>query len=633
MSDRDKNKLLVRNLGRDAPPGIANLEVIREITSEEAENLKQAKRLILQFVNNWWWNQIVTQVNEIGEALDAARNSAQLSSNTINTSDTDRVDRAFTQFTQTVLRACTEAVQETESISSESQARETAAVLAKITTPGSPCGVVIAAAKAEIRPMAQLVNTVENQKVRLIATLSTDLTQALRVNEPINLEQLVVACANALELLCAHVLLAAKKALFAAIADYLKLQAECVFGEAVLAPHNFGETFENQGRLDLEKPPSAEIQALVNAIIKAEQIVRNYASRNRQASGGGASKPTSTAGEEGPSNTFDTGHINDSPETDAPKTSERGAHSEKQTEEAAPREGASKFQPVELYGLLEEAGKLPVDLEKRWSDLFNDESDGVNRTLLQRWSSLNSAMLASIDQRTTQASSQGYSTSINPSFPLDAASALTFINGEPDGQLKLDQLGSAELYAFREFTYSFSGLQKPSNVSITFPAGLQESWWDSGAFARLRSLSETVMEVHSELRTQISMSSSQPTPWQIYASKAHKAISWGLVDAALLYICRAIREIRAMIDDQPDNQIVALIRTQFAQVNELASSTIDIESRWSRGEYGIPCAAWPLIYFWRDWLLGLFAATGAQAREAFRMSSDNLQGPDKPEEM
>lgn len=150
-----------------------------------------------------------------------------------------------------------------------------------------------------------------------------------------------------------------------------------------------------------------------------------------------------------------------------------------------PPPGAREDQVLDLRALAAHASELTDELEHVWSDALEPEAlAAAQEELNARFASL----LYSLQRRVAAADRALRSAGIDPqipAFPLppEDLARLTFT---PDEERRWRQLQIAEVESLMALLAAVEAMRTPSAHRVTLATGATESWWEAGAFALVR---------------------------------------------------------------------------------------------------------------------------------------------------
>lgn len=216
-------------------------------------------------------------------------------------------------------------------------------------------------------------------------------------------------------------------------------------------------------------------------------------------------------------------------------------------------EGASMASTVDLLATVEHASRLTVAAERAWSAALDPAAvDEANRELLDdQWSNVMAVVRRQAELSSRALEAAGLDATVDQ-FPPDVPQLLT-LDLDPDPERRRRQLQLAQFYALDQLLAALQGLRHPSRAALDPRTGqLTQTWWDSGAFALVRTRAQHLVRVtlallnaeHAAIATAAGEAATapeqvphpaQPPPWWAHLHLSAEALGRGDIEATLLH--------------------------------------------------------------------------------------------------
>jgi hypothetical protein len=216
-------------------------------------------------------------------------------------------------------------------------------------------------------------------------------------------------------------------------------------------------------------------------------------------------------------------------------------------------EGASMASTVDLLATVEHASRLTVAAERAWSAALDPAAvDEANRELLDdQWSNVMAVVRRQAELSSRALEAAGLDATVDQ-FPPDLSQLLALAL-DPDPERRRRQLQLAQFYALDQLLAALQGLRHPSRAALDPRTGqLTQTWWDSGAFALVRTRAQHLVRVtlallnaeHAAIATAGGEAATapeqvphpaQPPPWWAHLHLSAEALGRGDIEATLLH--------------------------------------------------------------------------------------------------
>jgi hypothetical protein len=222
-------------------------------------------------------------------------------------------------------------------------------------------------------------------------------------------------------------------------------------------------------------------------------------------------------------------------------------------------EGASMASTVDLLATVEHASRLTVAAERAWSAALDPAAvDEAKRELLDdQWSSVMAVVRRQAELSSRASEAAGLDATVDQ-WPPDVPQFLV-LDLDPDPERRRRQLQLAQFYALDQLLVALQGLRQPSRAALDPRTGqLTQTWWDSGAFALVRTRAQHLVRVTLALLNaehaaivvaaageaatapeQVSPPA-QPPPWWTHLHLSAEALDRGDIEATLLHVHLAL---------------------------------------------------------------------------------------------
>lgn len=160
--------------------------------------------------------------------------------------------------------------------------------------------------------------------------------------------------------------------------------------------------------------------------------------------------------------------------------------------------GGKPPEPISPEALADHVLRVSEDLERAWSAALDDEAlerarDGLSR----EWTALVQALHTRMEQAAHDAEAAGLDPTLTTvPLGLDVVADLDF---DAAGEARWHQLQLAQLVAFEALLGGLNGLHEPTAERVDLMTQEVERWWESGAFALVRSRAALLARVTREL--------------------------------------------------------------------------------------------------------------------------------------
>ncbi len=212
-------------------------------------------------------------------------------------------------------------------------------------------------------------------------------------------------------------------------------------------------------------------------------------------------------------------------------------------EQPAPSQtvGSQRGRVHDLQGLLARLRQLPDALSDEWSRaLQNDPVRAGIEEFMARLNSFNAALVAHYERTNAEIEATGGQPVQLAAWPPSDADLVRLVTGEP-GE---DRRANAELLVAAALVNVAAGLDKPAKTVMTFPAGTEETFWESGGFVLLGAQADLLVRMQRPSGVDPSAASAD---WLWHLECAGKATRAGLPEAAVLYLRLALPGLHAAL--------------------------------------------------------------------------------------
>jgi hypothetical protein len=571
-------------LVRQTPPDRARnlptgLDLLRPVDAAERDDLRSAQSRIASFGRMWKWNQLVRGVEDFHKALTQAAEAAGKAGGTINRADADRANRAIRSVLQLLTDWLADLPGDARQVFGEgsAEADRLEAAIARVSAEGTRTAICLAIERSGPVEPVELALTDASGRIAVVPLLDEAVTNAagakVSPGQRIRADRLLGAMLNEVEEVAATQLVVNKGRLTKSGQRLMGVLAEIVYGTPALLPKDVVEALASRTakQLPLEPIQLGGIAPVMLAVRLAEERLKRSA---------GPSGPTKAESNTGTASLSEPGIGTAQANSDTTAKQTQAAASEQATrpedEGRAKSHGAQdegsmpsaddgtrepEVAVADLSGLLAHVSRLTTEVERSWSAAVDQDRDENNGALLSRWFSLIKIVQDHLMLREQRLKSLGFSTAL-ARFPLDAE-GVAALSLQPDQQLRITQLLTAELYTLTDLLDAMHGLREPTARALDLGTGQQWSWWEAGAFARVREVAQALVRVmaaadaatqdavrHGQEASPEGSESVKGQPgddlgisdqWIPQAMMAAQAISHGLPDAAVVHAAAAIR--------------------------------------------------------------------------------------------
>jgi hypothetical protein len=341
------------------------------------------------------------------------------------------------------------------------------------------------------------------------------------------LRQLVLAC----ERLFAQHLLLREERIVAASLRLRRLAAEVLDGTPTLT-----STSGDPPPIRFTELALGEVGVLQRALRRARRMLSPPVTQ--------ATSP-STASPEGPATTARPTPEAEEKPAGRPPTGEGAATS------APEAEGTGTAAAVDLVAVVEHVSRLTGSVERAWSAALDPEALGeANREILDQWHSLVAVVQRQAVLSSRALAAAGLDATVDQ-YPLGPPQLLA-LDLDPDVEQRRRQLQVAQFYALEQLLAALEGLRHPTRAALDLGTGqVTETWWDSGAFALVRTRARHLARVTLTLldaeraaiaaATDTATAAEQAEPraetpsWLAYLQLGTEALRRGDAEAALLH--------------------------------------------------------------------------------------------------
>jgi hypothetical protein len=212
-------------------------------------------------------------------------------------------------------------------------------------------------------------------------------------------------------------------------------------------------------------------------------------------------------------------------------------------EQSAPSEPmeSQRGRSHDLQGLLARLRQLPDSLSDEWSRALEDDAvrAGIEE-FMARLNSFNAALVAHYEKTNAEIEEAGGQPLQLTTWPPSDADLVRLVKGEPGEERRTN----AELVVAAALINVAAGLDRPGKIVMTFPAGTEETFWESGGFALLGAQADLLSRMQRPSGVDPSAAS---TDWLWHLECAGKATRAGLPEAAALYLRLALPGLHAAL--------------------------------------------------------------------------------------
>jgi hypothetical protein len=209
---------------------------------------------------------------------------------------------------------------------------------------------------------------------------------------------------------------------------------------------------------------------------------------------------------------------------------------------------------LDLRALAAHATNLATTLEKAWSDALSPEVlKGAHEELEARTTSLLASIQRQIEMSDNIARKAGIDTRLG-AYPV-STEEIKSLSFEPTLNQELRQAHLAAIDALVLLLEALNAMRAPSAKRISFPSGVEESWWEAGAFAMLRARARLLVQVAEQARLAAQAIAGENkgdhnSPAKVFNSLflARESLSYGDALSAVLHARLAIMERAVLID-------------------------------------------------------------------------------------
>lgn len=204
-------------------------------------------------------------------------------------------------------------------------------------------------------------------------------------------------------------------------------------------------------------------------------------------------------------------------------------------------EGSQRGRTHDLQGLLARLGQLPNSLSDEWSRALDDDAvrAGIEE-FKARLHSFNAALVAHYERTNADIEATGGQPVQLAAWPPSDADLVRLVKGEPGEERRTN----AELLVAAALINVAAGLDKPSKTVTTFPAGTEETFWESGGFVLLGAQADVLARMQRPSGVDPAAASAD---WLSHLVCAGKATHAGLPEAAVLYLRLALPGLHAAL--------------------------------------------------------------------------------------
>ena len=256
---------------------------------------------------------------------------------------------------------------------------------------------------------------------------------------------------------------------------------------------------------------------------------------------------------------------------------------------------------LDLNALVDAVVKAPQKLEREWSRALNTPEVASG---YQDFQNQIAALFRAIHLKALEVGSieegLGHSNTMDK-WPITLSEAAA-LDLDAQGEAKYKQLICAQTYAMVEFANSVKGAAIPTGREVKLPMGSVETWWESGAFNRVRRSAKLVSRIWDEISaSQVApVSQSNMRAGWLYFELGQDALASALPEAAITYFNIAIKELASALSGVVltiPEAIVRLRRVQrFAEISDLLEVSMKLAADHAQGLLTDLSVAIPVAY-------------------------------------
>jgi len=531
--------------GKDDTAGlITDLVMVRELSTDELQAVRQASRDLRQLEAGWGWNTFLRNRALVERDIHEAKTAAAASGGTYNQHHINRISDTYKE----MLSKLTEwigSIEPSLRTDEEGEHRALRAACLQFLDQATVYTTLLSASTAD--PVVELAQE-----------LGDDLESPTAARTSIPLSEVGELLVGELQPLAALDVLQGRGKLEGAIQRLLRLRVEAFRGRpCLLQPAQVAAG----GRVEVEELPYERIDATIRVIRISEAIEQQVTTDG--VDGASPKEPDSALADE----------VAQIPTPASRDGSGATAGLADELVEGIPPPS------TDWTRLIAEALHLSEDLERAWSNALPAELE-KNKSVGERMSAILSVLYRETDRQEKLNRQAGLSNNI-PIFPLDGPAALHLsLHSQP---ATAQGRGLAALYAVREIAGLIAGLGVPQDNFSK-----ERRLWVNGDFQQLRTLGTNLLGV-------MELDAAKRHDWHSSLVAMRWSVAHGFAEGGLLYANLCVGHIRSAglhdllpFEEDLRNALTEQLQNVATMLCSGASQSWDL--------------TWPLAYFWRDTL-------------------------------